>query len=125
MGTSGTAPPAPPSSPGVFASVSACWLARYLRYSAPTAKLTGFLAQSCSGVSPLIVPRPCDSTERVLVVDCWLMKAAICGVIEPSGPKMFSGTQPDALDAPVGRAVVKQVVALVAHSDCRTREVRT
>src|SRR5690348_4443177 len=97
----------------------------YLRYSAPTAKLTGFLAQSCSGVSPLIVPRACDSRVRTWVVDGWLMKAAMSGVILPSGPNRLSGTQPAELDAPVGRPVVKQLGGLVAQTAARVRDVRT
>src|SRR5690348_13749227 len=105
---SGAAPPAPPNSPAVFASRSARCEAVYLRYSAPTAKLTGLRAHSDNGVSPLIVARPCESFERTRVVDSWLMKPAMAGVMLPSGPKMFSGTQLF--------VVVKQLVVLVASS---------
>src|SRR5690242_15742563 len=66
----------------------------YLRYSVPTAKLTAFLAHSDSGVSPLIVPRACDSFTFVVTDELPRRKLAISGVMLPAGPKMFTGTQP-------------------------------
>src|SRR5690349_1253533 len=105
---SGAAPPAPPSSPALLASESEICCAWYLRYSAPTAKLTGFLAQSWSGVSPLIVPRACESCDLTFVLACWLTNAAIAGVIVPVMPNGLKGTQL--------LLVSKQVVVFVARS---------
>src|SRR6266404_8307092 len=111
---SGAAPPAPPSSPACLASESERCRAWYFRYSPPTAKLTGFLAQSCRGVSPLIVARACESSDLTWVLAAWLMNEAIAGVIVPGPPNILSGTQL--------LVVVKQVVVLVASNPWRTRD---
>src|SRR6476660_2537644 len=110
---SGAAPPAPPSSPAVLARASERCEAEYLRYSAPTAKLTGFFAQSCSGVSPLITPRSCDSVVSTLLLACWLTKLTMSGVIEPEGPKTLIGVQE--------LAVLKQPVLLASRA-CWVRD---
>src|SRR5688500_9577686 len=109
---SGAAPPAPPSSPAVLARTSDTCSARYLRSSAPTATLIGLSARGgLAPASPLMIPRVCDRRDLLVEVLASLTKSACAGVIVPSAPNTFKGTQ-----LPV---VVMQLSGLVASSAWR------